>query len=291
MDCQETLNRKAMKNYLLLIVTILQITICSAQQFSFQMNFVDAVGNKDSVILGYDIAGTDTIDPAFGEINIVNTPYSSGLDVRLGNGYFFPAGVVQTPFETKKQIIYHDCNISSNIEFHIVASNYPVKIYWNRNLFNDTCRKGSLYTEVDPSGRWDVGGYFIKGLYYNDSITIPNIYYNSYLNSSDTVNVYWVQFGNSTLLSGALAIEEHYIAEGLITINPNPASDFISINIDKMFGEVKMFELYNSFGQIILLPKQLNDIDISELPSGLYFIKIINSRGLVVSKKLLKAEN
>lgn len=78
--------------------------------------------------------------------------------------------------------------------------------------------------------------------------------------------------------------------EALINTYPNPALDYITINIDKMFGEVNRLELYNSFGQLVLLPTQLLNIDIKELPKGLYFIKVANSRGIIAITKFLKTQ-
>jgi hypothetical protein len=78
-----------MKKLLLLLFAIGWISICEAQQFSFQMRFVDAVGNLDSITLGYDPAATDSLDTFMGEVNIITTPYASGLDVRTGNEWFF----------------------------------------------------------------------------------------------------------------------------------------------------------------------------------------------------------
>ena len=37
------------------------------------MTFVDALGNRDSLILGYDPNASDTIDPSFGAINIFSS--------------------------------------------------------------------------------------------------------------------------------------------------------------------------------------------------------------------------
>jgi hypothetical protein len=78
---------------------------------SFQMKFVDAAGNADSITLGYDITATDTLDSFFGETNIVSVAYKSGLDVRVGNKYY-PSSPGQSPFQCKKQILFKKCPTS-----------------------------------------------------------------------------------------------------------------------------------------------------------------------------------
>ncbi len=53
--------------YLLFIISL--FSICKAQEFSFQLKFIDAIGNTDSVTLGYDLTATNAIDPEFAESN------------------------------------------------------------------------------------------------------------------------------------------------------------------------------------------------------------------------------
>ena len=282
-----------MKKILLLILAIGLMTICKAQQFSFILKFIDAVGNTDSITLGYDLTATDTLDLSFGETNIISTPYTSGLDVRAGNVWFqqnsFP-GFGQIPFETKKQIVPNTCGsgnfwlIFPVIEINIVSHYFPVKAYWNKILFNDTCKNGSVFTSVHPGGWWDTGGFRIV-LNLEDSTTFyQNQYY--YLSGTDTVNVYWAAFSDSTLL--AVAVNELEIEKNLLKIFPNPTSDFATISLSKTFGEINRVELYNSVGQLTYCSKQINNIDIKGLPRGLYFIKVTNSKGLTAIAKLQK---
>ena len=282
-----------LKKLLLLLLAVGQMTISKAQQFSFQMTFVDAMGNTDSLTLGYDTAATDSLDAAFGETNIIGTTYTSGLDVRVGNVWFLqnlgsaPAGL--TPFETKKQIVANSCggdfwSLFPIAEINIVATHFPITAHWTKTLFNDTCRNGSVFTGVHPGGWWDTGG-FREGLASEDSATFnQNQYY--YMNGTDTVNVYWVGFSDSTLLS--VGINELSNDNTSIKIFPNPTSDVVSLNLNKSFGEVNRVEFYDIFGQIVLASTRLNNIDISNLTTGLYFIKVTNSRGLTAIAKLQK---
>ncbi len=74
-----------MKNF---IILFLCTGILIAQEFSFTLNFEDALGNTDSLIIGYDNNGTDGIDAAFGEVNIISVPYNSGIDVRISDEWW-----------------------------------------------------------------------------------------------------------------------------------------------------------------------------------------------------------
>ena len=67
-----------------------------------------------------------------------------------------------------------------------------------------------------------------------------------------------------------------------ISIYPNPATDFITINCDNMQKAV----IYNSLGQQAL-SFTTNKADISTLPNGIYTIRIETSKGSII-KKIVK---
>lgn len=70
---------------LLLILFLIPIYTMAQEEFSFELYFEDALGNKDTVILGYDPNATDVIDITFGEVNILSQPWGSNFDVRIGD--------------------------------------------------------------------------------------------------------------------------------------------------------------------------------------------------------------
>ena len=70
---------------LLSIFIFLSLKTVQGQLFSINMNFQDAAGNRDTLILGYDSNASDTIDTFFNEMNILSTSFDTGLDVRVGN--------------------------------------------------------------------------------------------------------------------------------------------------------------------------------------------------------------
>ena len=64
-------------------------------------------------------------------------------------------------------------------------------------------------------------------------------------------------------------VEDFGISE--FTISPNPASDILIINGDLINATI---EIYNIFGEKVKSVTNLNYINISDLSSGVYFIKI-----------------
>jgi hypothetical protein len=68
-----------------------------------------------------------------------------------------------------------------------------------------------------------------------------------------------------------------------ITVFPNPISGIFTV-----FGEnIKQVELFNSLGQKILISQSAEQIDISNLKSGVYFV-LVNYKGGSVYKELIK---
>ena len=73
-------------------------------------------------------------------------------------------------------------------------------------------------------------------------------------------------------------------------IYPNPAKDFVAIDLASFEGETKI-TLENSTGQVLhskTTTTTENTIPTNALPSGIYFIKINNSNGLLSKKLIIK---
>jgi hypothetical protein len=201
-----------MKRCYILICILTLSQIAQGQEFSFQMYFQDSAGNKDTLTMGYDINATDSIDAAFGETNIISTPLSSGLDVRITNEWYNRPQLAGT-FHTKKQIV--DSKDFPIITIDIYTNHWPVS--WDNSQFNNSCRNGSFFTSINPGGWWDTGSP--SNLNKVDFISTNQVtftsnggygYFNDayeYINSSnDTIPVFWLLFGDST--SGVTVINK-----------------------------------------------------------------------------------
>jgi len=77
-----------------------------------------------------------------------------------------------------------------------------------------------------------------------------------------------------------LSIGENNWLKNAISIYPNPASALI--NISALEGvEVHSIMLYSALGQQILSAEGVNSIDVSILPSGVYYMTIETDQGSV----------
>ncbi len=284
-----TPNDIAMKKILFIIVTFCFLTTAHGQQFSFQMFFTDAIGNKDTLTIGYDINGTKFIDPSFGEKNIIGVPLAPIFDVRISDA-FFSHGIAT--FHTKKQILPDSCTgwWFPVVSIDIKCKNWPVTATWDNLLFGTDCRKGSVFTSFNPGGWWDVGGFpsnlgrvelanknqvtFTSN--YNPSLDFNNNY--AYINSSnETIPVFWMAFGNLSILH--TSVDELSSSENVIKVFPNPASERISIQVPLQFGTVNGIEIFSSLGQLVLTTKKTSAINITQLVKGIYFVRVTNEKG------------
>jgi hypothetical protein len=96
--------------------------------------------------------------------------------------------------------------------------------------------------------------------------------------------------GNSIYASGencnAVITTDPAILFSAPKIYPNPVSDNIVIRFDKVPGDIMVFELYSSIGQLILSKPVWNIeeiLDVSAVPPGAYFY-LVRNRGAMNSK-------
>lgn len=99
-----------MKQHLVLWFFLILSNIMNGQEFIFEMYFEDAIGNKDTLVIGYDINATDSIDSVFGEKNIISVPLDSLFDVRMTDVWLKKSSAPipsqeYGSFHTKKQIV------------------------------------------------------------------------------------------------------------------------------------------------------------------------------------------
>ncbi len=77
-------------------------------------------------------------------------------------------------------------------------------------------------------------------------------------------------------------------AAGLISVCPNPANDEINIIPSNAKIKIKEFQIFDPSGKEQQITFTNNHADISNLQSGLYFIRLTTFDGQVVMKKIIK---
>jgi hypothetical protein len=255
------------------------------------MYFEDAIGNQDTLTLGYDLNGTDTIDSIFGEININDVPLDSSFDVRISN-FLWAEG----DFQIKKQIVNNNCPWFNHISIEFSCNNWPVTASWDESLFTDSCRNGSVLTSVHPGFWWDNNGpsdLYIQELSLTDQVTFSSNtstdgldeYYNYVTDQLDTISVFWFAFADSTLLSTSIIEIPNNVG---ISVYPNPASELIQIklfNENEMIKDVQLFDFSGKELKAVFIDDNLN---ISHLKNGIYIIQVQASSGFMYNTKIIK---
>lgn len=71
-------------------------------------------------------------------------------------------------------------------------------------------------------------------------------------------------------------------SKGSVLVYPNPARDFINVNVTGADNKGTMVQLFNGVGQVMLnktLQNGTTQLDISRMASGIYQLKLVNSNG------------
>jgi len=94
---------------------------------------------------------------------------------------------------------------------------------------------------------------------------------------------------NITVVNNPSGIDDISLAD-LIDVYPNPAQETVHINLDRFVPEVKAITLFNIQGQTIRQVSLSNHIDlsVSDLSSGVYFIRLDSGAGTFTKKIVVK---
>lgn len=82
----------------------------------------------------------------------------------------------------------------------------------------------------------------------------------------------------------ALGVNEFEVAK--VSISPNPATDFVAIELDPS-NTMNAVEIYSVTGQLVQKVENQSRINIANLKTGIYMMKVITANG-TASKKLVK---
>jgi len=96
--------------------------------------------------------------------------------------------------------------------------------------------------------------------------------------------------GNGIIMNKNITYEPGLLVKNLdpdkILIYPNPARDYINI---KTASSVYKVEIYNSIGNLLLVTKNMETINISHLSKGIYYVKISADNNIIITtQKIIK---
>lgn len=268
-----------------------------AQEFVFKLSFKDSSGNTDSLSYGYDIAATNGIDASFGEIDILSVP-RSGFNVRFSD--VLVNGKTTPNYQSKKQIIPNKCPDwllnDFGVSIEVDGKNFPITLKWDKKLFKDSCRIGTILTDVHPGGWFDTRGHFRTFLAETDSVVIKTPYY-AYTNAAGKkINVLWIAFMDSSVYKIPFdpmifepdplgIIHENTLAA--TEIFPNPVQDVLNIRTN---ANIHVVALYDMQGRQIVMQKgsNISRLQLPLLATGTYLLKMTDDHGNMLMKRVVK---
>jgi predicted GH43/DUF377 family glycosyl hydrolase len=225
---------------------------------------VDGQTTDGKVNIGY-ATSADGINWTKYSGNPVMTTSASGWDLLY----------VQDPHVIKKDGVYNMWFGGTDYEMYGgygqqtgYAQSYD-GINWIKSAQNPILRKGN-------TGEWDFNLASFPAVIYDDDGTLKMWYTGRNKDTlPNNLDYYW-ELGLAIDSSGYFGINDFNL-KNTISIYPNPASDFINIIIEKNNIE-KQLIIYDHQGrqQIKTSITKSKKIDISDLVSGIYFIRTCN---------------
>lgn len=276
-----------MKNTCLLFVLLFASLIIHAQQFEMPIYFEDAIGNVDSVIIGYDSDATNGIDEQFGEVNTLGVPFEKEFEVRAGfydwyKIYFESNDDIRT-LESKKFIVGKVCEDpgyhpeANSIMVSIKCNHWPITVSWDRSLFQDECSHLDLINCI-PGGWFDACGGNCPSfaeMTEQDQAEVSCTTY-TIITGSDTLQTLYFPF--ETLLDVGVRDEK---LKNDVYVFPNPSADRLQFKYDVNLFNNAVVVIYDAIGirkgtYIINEP-----IDVSTWNNGVYFYEIFHSDSVI----------
>ena len=103
--------------------------------------------------------------------------------------------------------------------------------------------------------------------------------YDSPTNEAKSILLVFYNDGEGSFTTG----QEEHLAQSPVTLSPNPTSGLVRIG----GGEAEEIQVYNSLGQWVKTYRNCNEIDLSNLPEGVYTLRISSEEGCT-AKRVVK---
>lgn len=119
--------------------------------------------------------------------------------------------------------------------------------------------------------------------YYHSTQKFPvlSINYTSMTQTGQSPTVTASANGNKNIF--VVGVKENSLADGHLSIFPNPAQDFITIQ-QNLFLNPSEVVIYTQLGQEILRKEYSEKINIANLNDGVYYLKVKTQEGTIVKK-------
>lgn len=260
--------------------------------FQVVIRFEDAVGNKDSVTVGYDPNATFGIDAEFGEAEIT-APFDSVFEVRAMSRFDFDNKFSKVIIDESDFIFGLNCYGGPIVYLFVWSKHQPFKVDWDSSLFlNNVCVRSSFisnHQEDEVAGPFDLDEFppicacmaAQSEQYFElseEALPPENsmITFEAEVEGTGNQVIYGLRFkpsdpGGYTPCYWITTDIEEPTATIPLSIFPNPARGLVKIT----GSEQVAFEALNVFDATGHLVRSISDFknseaDLSGLPAGIY---------------------
>lgn len=168
------------------------------------------------------------------------------------------------------QPINQSVNISNNAQFTTAASDPLATYQWQTDL-------GVGYLNLNSVGQYNGTT--------NDTLTISN----TTLSNNNQPFRCIVSSGSCTDTSAVAVLTvvnnvgiNEVSQSNIFTVYPNPTNSTLKINTKAIYSSI---QIVNTLGQLVFTKEKSASLNVSSLPSGIYFIQLVDNKGSLIGKE------
>jgi hypothetical protein len=155
---------------------------------------------------------------------------------------------------------------ASAIKLAFSPSGQPYIFYWDNYLTSSVVRKfdGTDWVNVGSPGF--TGGYFSFPAFAFSPSGLPYVAYQDFINSD-----------RATVMKYDFPTGVNDQQESSFTIYPNPATDILNVNLEKIAGKIKVIEVHDLQGKTMSIFEDSHDkviLNTRDYPAGVYILKV-----------------
>lgn len=204
-----------------------------------------------------------------GDIDIITLDYSTNevmwYENSDGQGNFGSVRIISTTVERAFSVYAKDLDNDGDVDIMCTAYS-PNEVIWFQN---------------DGAGNFNFQQTISSNIFSANSIFADDF------NGDGKIDILASSYAKDEIIwfenKGPLGIEENIT--NLFSIYPNPTNGIFNINSNSTITEIAV---YNNLGQLLFTSEENNQVDISALSEGIYFVKIKDENGQTETKKVVK---
>lgn len=260
--------------------------------FKTTIHFEDAIGNRDSIVFGYDIAATPDMDEAYGEEEII-TSFDAVFEARAGS--IFNNKLTKYLITGTEGIGDPNCYSGGECYVYIHALHQPIKVWWDKEeLLAEECQQGSwIVNHIFDGLAGPIPMDEIPPLYYCMA-DVDTGYFEVTVDGIEDPAIAWATvdiekevegIGLTTIYGLRLILTPWWgytpcfwitdVLEGAsyehLELYPNPASSTVFFNYPDELN-ISSVAIYSADGQRLLEQEAVSEINVSEFAPALYYI-------------------